>query len=48
MPTTTGVTDAVDDEIPAGTQCYARVFKTGQANATPATYAELTGKPKPL
>jgi PncC family amidohydrolase len=36
----TGVTDSVDDDIPAGTQCYAWVFKAGQADAAPAIYAE--------
>ncbi len=36
----TGVTDAVDDEIPAGTQCFAWVFKTGTADAHPVVYSE--------
>jgi nicotinamide-nucleotide amidase len=34
----TGVTDSTDDRIPAGTQCYAWVFKTGQADANPVVY----------
>lgn len=34
----TGVTDDTDDRIPSGTQCYARVFKTGQADASPVVY----------
>jgi len=36
----TGVTEAVDDEIPAGTQCFAWVFKTGAADAHPIVYSE--------
>ena len=36
----TGVTDDTDDEIPAGTQCYAWVFKAGPADASPAVYTE--------
>lgn len=36
----TGVTDDVDDGIPAGTQCYAWLFKTGAADARPAVYVE--------
>lgn len=36
----TGVTDDTDDEIPAGTQCYAWVFKSGPADASPAVYSE--------
>lgn len=36
----TGVTDSIDSEIPAGTQCFAWVFKTGQADAAPAVYSE--------
>jgi PncC family amidohydrolase len=34
----TGVTDDTDDRIPSGTQCYAWVFKTGQADASPVVY----------
>ncbi|CUI40140.1 CinA family protein [Achromobacter xylosoxidans] len=34
----TGVTDATDDRIPAGTQCYSWVFKTGPADASPIVY----------
>lgn len=34
----TGVTDATDDRIPSGTQCYAWVFKTGNADARPVVY----------
>lgn len=36
----TGVTDGTDDEIPAGTQCFAWVFKGGGADASPAVYSE--------
>lgn len=36
----TGVTDDTDDEIPAGTQCYAWVFKAGPADASPTVYTE--------
>ncbi|QEK91961.1 CinA family protein [Achromobacter insolitus] len=36
----TGVTDDIDDDIPAGTQCFAWVFKTGHADAAPAVYSE--------
>lgn len=36
----TGVTDSTDDEIPAGTQCFAWVFKSGAADAAPAVYSE--------
>ncbi|MPT39699.1 MAG: nicotinamide-nucleotide amidohydrolase family protein [Achromobacter sp.] len=36
----TGVTDAVDSDIPAGTQCFAWVFKAGQADAAPTVYCE--------
>lgn len=36
----TGVTDDTDPEIPAGTQCYAWVFKAGPADASPAIYTE--------
>jgi PncC family amidohydrolase len=38
----TGVTDDTDPDIPAGTQCYAWVFKAGPADASPAVYAETT------
>ncbi|MFJ3464318.1 CinA family protein [Achromobacter spanius] len=38
----TGVTDDTDPDIPAGTQCYAWVFKAGPADASPAIYAETT------
>lgn len=31
----TGVTDDTDDRIPSGTQCFAWVFKQGQADASP-------------
>ncbi|CAB3743570.1 CinA family protein [Achromobacter kerstersii] len=34
----TGVTDDTDDRIPAGSQCYAWVFKQGQADASPTVY----------
>lgn len=34
----TGVTDDTDDRIPAGTQCYAWVFKQGHADANPTVY----------
>lgn len=34
----TGVTDAIDDRIPSGTQCYAWVFKRGRADASPMVY----------
>ncbi|MFC4275946.1 CinA family protein [Achromobacter aloeverae] len=36
----TGVTDNVDDEIPAGTQCFAWVFKQGAADAHPTVFTE--------
>ncbi|MNK10714.1 Nicotinamide-nucleotide amidohydrolase PncC [compost metagenome] len=36
----TGVTDATDDRIPSGTQCYAWVFKRGQADSNPVVYTE--------
>lgn len=36
----TGVTDSIDSDIPAGTQCFAWVFKTGRADAAPAVYSE--------
>jgi len=36
----TGVTDSIDSEIPAGTQCFAWVFKSGGADAAPAVYSE--------
>jgi PncC family amidohydrolase len=34
----TGVTDDTDDRIPPGTQCFAWVFKQGQADASPTVY----------
>lgn len=34
----TGVTDDTDDHIPSGTQCYAWVFKSGLADASPIVY----------
>ncbi|CAB3906818.1 CinA family protein [Achromobacter ruhlandii] len=34
----TGVTDATDDRIAPGTQCYAWVFKQGGADAHPVIY----------
>jgi PncC family amidohydrolase len=34
----TGVTDAIDDRVPAGTQCYAWAFKSGNADASPIVY----------
>lgn len=36
----TGVTDGIDGEIPAGTQCFAWVFKAGGADAAPAVRTE--------
>jgi PncC family amidohydrolase len=36
----TGLADDTDDGIPAGTQCFAWVFKTGPADARPAVYTE--------
>ncbi|ARP86014.1 CinA family protein [Bordetella genomosp. 9] len=36
----TGLADGTDDEIPAGTQCFAWVFKLSAADATPAVYTE--------
>lgn len=36
----TGVTDGTDADIPAGTQCFAWVFKGGAADAAPVVYAE--------
>ncbi|EGP43018.1 CinA family protein [Achromobacter insuavis] len=36
----TGVTDSTDAEIPAGTQCFAWVFKDGAADASPVIYSE--------
>lgn len=36
----TGVTDSTDDDIPAGTQCFAWVFKSGPADAAPAVFSE--------
>jgi len=36
----TGVSDSTDAEIPAGTQCFAWVFKSGAADAAPAIYSE--------
>lgn len=36
----TGVTDDTDAAIPAGTQCFAWVFKEGAADSAPAVYAE--------
>lgn len=38
----TGVTDDTDPEVPAGTQCYAWVFKAGPADGSPGIYAETT------
>ncbi len=38
----TGVTDDTDPQVPAGTQCYAWVFKAGPADASPAVYTETT------
>lgn len=34
----TGVVDGTDDRIPPGTQCYAWVFKSGNADANPVVY----------
>jgi PncC family amidohydrolase len=34
----TGLADDTDDGVPAGTQCYAWVFKAGPADANPAVY----------
>lgn len=34
----TGVTDATDERIPSGTQCYAWVFKRGQADSNPLVF----------
>ncbi|QVQ28871.1 CinA family protein [Achromobacter deleyi] len=36
----TGVTDDTDADIPAGTQCFAWVFKEGAADASPAIFSE--------
>ncbi|ANN67872.1 CinA family protein [Bordetella bronchialis] len=36
----TGLADNADDDIPAGTQCFAWVFKTSAADANPAVYTE--------
>jgi len=36
----TGGTDSTDSKIPAGTQCFAWVFKRGDADASPAVYSE--------
>lgn len=38
----TGVTDGTDPDIPAGTQCYAWVFKAGPADGAPVVYTETT------
>ncbi|HTK02814.1 MAG TPA: nicotinamide-nucleotide amidohydrolase family protein [Bordetella sp.] len=34
----TGITEAVDDEIPAGTQCFAWAFKAASNDAAPVIY----------
>ncbi len=34
----TGITDAADGRVPAGTQCYAWAFKSGHADASPIVY----------
>ncbi|OZI61482.1 CinA family protein [Bordetella genomosp. 11] len=36
----TGLADGTDDGLPAGTQCYAWVFKASPADAAPAVYTE--------
>jgi PncC family amidohydrolase len=36
----TGLADDTDDGIPAGTQCFAWVFKNGAADANPTVYTE--------
>lgn len=36
----TGVTDDIDDGIPAGTQCYAWLFKAGAADGRPTVFTE--------
>jgi PncC family amidohydrolase len=36
----TGLADDSDDELPAGTQCFAWAFKAGAADAAPALYTE--------
>jgi PncC family amidohydrolase len=36
----TGLADGTDDGIPAGTQCFAWVFKASLADAHPAVYTE--------
>lgn len=36
----TGVADDAGDGVPAGTQCYAWLFKSGAADARPAIYTE--------
>lgn len=36
----TGLADDTDDGIPAGTQCFAWVFKASPADANPAVYTE--------
>lgn len=35
----TGVADTTDDRIPPGTQCYAWVFKSGNADANPVVFS---------
>ncbi|MCD0502184.1 CinA family protein [Bordetella petrii] len=36
----TGITDASDDKIPPGTQCFAWLFKAGPADAVPSVFTE--------
>jgi PncC family amidohydrolase len=36
----TGLADDTDDSLPAGTQCFAWVFKSGAADASPTVYTE--------
>lgn len=36
----TGVSDATDDDIEPGTQCYAWLFRSGPADARPVIYTE--------
>jgi PncC family amidohydrolase len=36
----TGLADDSDDDLPAGTQCFAWAFKAGAADAHPAVYTE--------
>ncbi|ANN77154.1 CinA family protein [Bordetella flabilis] len=36
----TGLADDSDDELPAGTQCFAWAFKAGDADAAPTLYTE--------